>query len=390
MTRLVNRMVLSHLLVAVLAGLATVLVVRFVAVARWDGATREGRAGQSGTGPGRGGGRGGGGPAQDGAATGAGEGFREQFVDSVDQAVWIGVLVGLVAALVLGLLAARALARPVKRLGEATRQIAGGSYAVTVPEPSTQELAGLARDVNTLGRSLQETEARRTRLLGEVAHEMRTPLTVIDGYVEAMIDGVVPVDEEQLGRLGAETLRLRRLSDDLSQLSRAEEGRLDLRPEPGDLAATVSAAASRLAPQAEDAGIALSVAGEALEVPHDAERMAQVVTNLVGNALRATPAGGRIEVGTARRGDWAEVSVSDTGIGLSEADLDRVFERFYRAPAPGQKKAAGGSGIGLTIARGIVRGHGGELTAASAGPGRGARFTARIPLAGRTQSVGSA
>lgn len=385
MNRLVNRMVLSHLLVALLAGLATVAVVRFVALARWDSMTGQGGGGM---GPGRRGGAG-------SPGGGAGEGFRQQFVDSVDQAVWVGVLVGLVAALVLGVLAARALVRPVRRIGEATRTLAGGDYAVTVPEPPTEELAGLARDVTRLGQTLQETESRRTRLLGEVAHEMRTPLTVIDGYVEAMIDGVVPADAEQLGRLGQETRRLRRLSDDLSQLSRAEEGRLDLRVVPADLSATVAAAASRLAPQAEDSGIELAVTGERLEVAHDAERVAQVVTNLVGNALRATPAGGRIDVRTVQVGRWAKVSVTDTGVGLDGAELERVFERFYRGngTAPGHDGAAGGSGIGLTIARGIVRAHGGELTASSAGPGRGSTFTARLPLGGDPQpsvSAGSA
>ena len=377
MRRLVDRMVLSHLLVAVLAGLATVLVVRFVAVERWDRAT--GREQGMGQGSGQGMGQGGRGQGQ-----GGGGAFRQEFLDSVDQAVWIGVVVGLVAALLLGLLAARALARPITRIGAATRRIASGDYAVTVPEPGTAELAAVAQDVNPLGRTLQETESRRTRLLGEVAHEMRTPLTVIDGYVEARIDGVVPADEAQLARLGQETRRLRRLSDDLSQLSRAEEGRLDLRLSAGDLSATVSSAASRLTPQAEDAGIALDVEGEPVEVVHDAERIAQVVTNLVGNALRATPPEGRIEVRTGtdvRDGRWATVTVTDTGRGIAEEDLERVFERFYRMAADDGDRSAGrgGSGIGLTIARGIVRAHGGELSAASEGQGRGATFTVRLP-----------
>lgn len=377
MRRLVDRMVLSHLLVAVLAGLATVLVVRFVAVERWDRAT--GREQGMGQGSGQGMGQGGRGQGQ-----GGGGAFRQDFLDSVDQAVWIGLVVGLVAALLLGLLAARALARPITRIGAATRRIASGDYAVTVPEPGTAELAAVAQDVNALGRTLQETESRRTRLLGEVAHEMRTPLTVIDGYVEAMIDGVVPADEAQLARLGQETRRLRRLSDDLSQLSRAEEGRLDLRLSAGDLSATVSSAASRLAPQAEDAGITLDVEGEPVEVVHDAERIAQVVTNLVGNALRATPPGGRIEVRTAADdldGRWATVTVTDTGSGIAAGDLERVFERFYRVPVDEGDRSVGrgGSGIGLTIARGIVRAHGGELSASSDGPGRGSTFTVRLP-----------
>lgn len=365
MRRLVNRMVLTHVLVAALAGLATVTVVRMVALERWDVATGQGR------GPGR-------------AGHGAGAGFRAQFLDSIDQAVLVGVAVGLVAALVLGLLAARALARPVGRLGQATRELARGNYATPVPVPSTVELADLARDVATLGTTLQETEARRMRLLGEVAHEMRTPLTVIDGYVEAMIDGVVPPEPAELARLGQETRRLRRLSDDLSRLSRAEEGRVDLRLREADLAQTVRAAAERLGPQAEDAGVELLVRGEGVPVRHDPERVAQVVTNLVGNALRATPAGGRITVSTTRAPGEGVVTVADTGVGLAGPDLERIFERFYRVPAPGRERAAGdGSGIGLTVARGIVRAHGGDVTAASPGPGEGAVITARFPESGQ-------
>ena len=137
-------------------------------------------------------------------------------------------MVGVAAATVFGIVAAHRLVRPLRQLGDTTREIAAGHYDVHVARPQEHELALLADDVNTLGRTLAETESRRVRLLGEVAHEMRTPLTVIDGSVEGMIDGVLPAGPERLGLVSDEVRRLRRLSDDLSALSRAEEGRLGL------------------------------------------------------------------------------------------------------------------------------------------------------------------
>jgi histidine kinase len=364
--RLSTRLVLSHLLVAVLGGLATFLVVRGltpVIVDRSMGMARGPIMGQ---------------PDQGQGYQGS---LRAGVADAVTQALGVGLLVGVLAAAGFGALAATRLVRPLRQVSETTRQIAAGRYDVHVERPHETELAALADDVNTLGRALAETEARRTRLLGEVAHEMRTPPTVVDGYVEGMIDGVIPVTPEQLGRVSDEVRRLRRLSDDVSALSRSEEGRLAVHLAPVDLARVVSAAAERLRPQAEDAGLRLSVrAPEVVPVLADADRLAQVVTNLVGNAVRATAAGG-IDVAVATDRQWAVVTVSDTGEGLAEPDVERVFERFYRVPGRRGEREGGGSGIGLTIARGIVRAQGGDLTARSPGPGHGAVFTVRLPRA---------
>ena len=202
MNRLDVRLVLSHLLVAVLGAAATYVIVRQLAPALFDESIR-----MSGMG-----GMGGGGQS---AGT-----LRQQFADAVQGALLVGALVGAVAAAVFGTFAAYRLVRPLAAVRGATREMAQGRYAVPVPIPNETELAELATDVNTLGRGLAETEARRVRLLGEVAHEMRTPLTVIDGYVEAMIDGVMPATAAELGRVSEEVRRLRRLSDDLSSLSR--------------------------------------------------------------------------------------------------------------------------------------------------------------------------
>ncbi len=365
MNRLSVRLVLSHLLVAVLGVAATFVIVRQLAPTLFD-RMQMGQGMGMGMGPGQG---------QQGV-------LRQQFADAVDQALVVGALVGGVAAAGFGAAAAYRLVRPLSAIRAATRQLAAGRYAVLVPVPHERELAELAADVNTLGRALAETEGRRVRLLGEVAHEMRTPLTVIEGYVEGMIDGVMPTSSAGLGQIGSEVQRLRRLSDDLSALSRAEEGRLGLDRESVDLAAVVATAAERLRPQAEDGGQVLLVepALAAVPVSVDADRIAQMVTNLVGNALRATPPGGSVTVACRVERGEAVVSVADTGEGLASEDLERVFERFYRVPGRRSVGQDSGSGIGLTIARGIVRAHGGELSAESAGKGQGAVFTARLPL----------
>lgn len=304
---------------------------------------------------------------------------HDAFSSALNTALVVGVLASVVAAAVVAALVTRQLLRPLDAVRAATREIAAGRYDADVPLPSTPELAELASDVNALAGALAATESRRTRLLGEVAHEMRTPLTSLDGYVEGMIDGVFPADQETLGAVSEELHRLHRLADDLSSLSRTEEGRLDLRRADVDLADLVQRAADRLAPQFQDAHVTLVVeAHQAVPVRVDPDRITQVVTNLLGNALLATPAGGTVTVGARVAGGAAEVVVGDTGIGLAPEDLERVFERFYRA---GERRS-GGSGIGLTIARGIARVHGGDLTGASDGPGRGARFTVTLPLAG--------
>lgn len=366
MNRLVVRLIASHAVVAVLGAAATYVIVRLLAPNLFDQNMMHAGNGQ-----------------MMGQGFGQGPTLRAEFVDAVDRALLVGTLVGAVAAALLGSAAAFGLVRPINRVRAATRMMARGSYAAAVPAPRERELADLVADVNTLGEALADTEARRVRLIGEVAHEMRTPLTVIDGYVEGMIDGVLPVTPEKLAEVSEEARRLRRLSEGLAALSRAEEQRVELDVRTADVGGIATAAAERLRPQADDAGVRLTVtpAGSPLEAAVDPDRLGQVVTNLVGNALRATPAGGAVTVGCRREGGWALVEVADTGEGLREEDLERVFERFYRVPGGRRGEHDTGSGIGLTIARGIVRAHGGTLVAHSEGPDRGALFTVRLPLA---------
>lgn len=375
MSRLAVRFTLSHLLVAILGGVTTFGLVLWLAPAMFDQ--------QLGLGPGASGGGGQGtGPGSVGSGAGAGAAYgqalRASFRAAVTNALLIGTLAGAALAAVLGLLAARRLLRPLGRVGDAVGRLARGDYDHRIPVPPERELASLVTDVNALGAELAGTESRRLHLLGEVAHELRTPLTVIDGYVEAMIDGVLPRGNEQLAQISTEVRRLRRLGDDLASLSRAEEGSAGLTIVPVDLDALATGVLDRLRPQAVDAGLTLVGTAGAGSGRADADRTVQVLTNLVGNAIRATPPGGTITVTGARGAGRATLVVADTGEGLARGDLERVFERFYRVP--GARSVSGGSGIGLTVARAYMRAMGGELTATSPGPGKGAAFTASFPV----------
>lgn len=367
--RLSTRLLLSHVAVALVGSAITFAVVRLLAPA--DFAVR---TGMTGTGNGRGAGRVGG--------VGRGQELLAAFDAAVNRALLVGLLVALVAAVLLSWLVVRRLLRPLGRVRTATRALAQGEYGVRVGLPTEVELAGLAVDVNRLGEALQASETRRVRLIGEVAHEMRTPLTVIDGYVEGMIDGVFAPDVARLEAVAAETGVLRRLAEDLSALSRAEEGRLELVTAPVDLTAVVGAAIDRLRPQFEDAGVTLeSTDADEVVVVADRVRIGQVVTNLLGNALRACGSGGSVRVGVRLDADRAVVEVRDDGRGLGAGDLERVFERFYRVPDPTGERRGTGSGIGLTISRSIARAHGGDLVAQSEGIGQGSSFRLVLPRA---------
>ena len=271
------------------------------------------------------------------------------------------------------------LLRPLHDVRSATRRIAAGNYDVAVPVPREPELAEVAADVNTLAATLKETELRRTRLLGDVAHEMRTPLTSLDGYVEGFIDGVFTPDTSNLAAVSEELRRLHRLADDLSALSRTEERRFDLQLADADLGDVLRDACNRLQPQFADADVQLAVQAAApAPVRVDVDRVVQVLTNVLGNALVATPAGGVVTVTLTTLAQTVTVSVSDTGVGFALCEAERIFERFYRSESAERRSA--GSGVGLTIARGIARAHGGDLVAHSSGIGRGAVVTLTLPV----------
>ncbi|GMQ94397.1 MAG: ATP-binding protein [Acidimicrobiia bacterium] len=302
--------------------------------------------------------------------------FETGVLTGFGQALFIAAILSTIAALVVGIIASNRLLRPIDGIRSATKRLASGAYTERIEPPPEAELAALAEDVNALARTLEETEQRRLRLISEVAHELRTPLATIKGYMEGLVDGVFPATDEVFAATGREAARLERLAADLSELSRVEEGALDLRFEPLDLGGVAREVAAHLGPQFEDKGVTLRVSDlPTLRVLADRDRMAQVFTNIIGNALSYTPKGGTVAIiGTATT-DTVTVRVTDTGRGLDDHQLENVFDRFYRA----DRSAPGGAGIGLTIARSLVQAHRGTIDVSSAGPGRGATFTISLP-----------
>jgi two-component system, OmpR family, sensor histidine kinase BaeS len=300
-------------------------------------------------------------------------------------ALGTGTGVAVATALGVGFLLARRIASPLGNLARAASHIARGRYGARVPPTrSADELAILATAFNTMAEALEASEQRRRELLSDLAHELRTPLATIDGYLEGVSDGVMPSDDQTLQVLQAETARLRRLVDDLNAVSRAEERQLDLhltRCEPNKLL-TVAVQAAQAAYTTKDVTLTAKLDPRLPQVTADPDRIGEVLANLLSNALRHTPPGGHVEVTATTRDGHLQISVTDSGQGIPPELLERIFERFYRVdPARTRTLDAGGSGIGLTITRGIVHAHSGQIHAHSQGPGHGARFTITLPPA---------
>lgn len=306
------------------------------------------------------------------------QGLEDAFDGSFRRALLVSLTVSTVAAMAVSAVVMRRILAPLQSVREATRRMASGSFDERVELPAEAELAALADDVNTLAMALDTTEERRVRLISEVAHELRTPLSTVEGYLEGLLDGVFEPSEEIFAASGREVKRLKRLADDLNQLSRTEENAYPLELTRIDLAALATDVTNHIQVQFDAKGVSVSIQtrGE-LIINGDRDRLSQVLTNLLGNALIYTQPGGTVSVTTRSRGGEAFVDVSDTGRGLTVEERTEVFERFYR----GDRNAPGGSGIGLTIARSIARRHRGDVTADSGGPGRGSVFTLSIPLA---------
>jgi len=297
-------------------------------------------------------------------------------------AVGIGALGAIVAALVTGLLLARQILNPLYQLALSSRRIAAGRYAERCDVPDSDELALVATIFNQMAEELERVEQQRVTLIGDVAHVLRTPLTALAGYLEGLLDGLFPAEPETFNAMAQELRRLRRLIDDLQDLSRVEAGQISLNLAPQPLVPLVRQAVTALQPQAESKGVSLAFAPPqvAPEVLVDADRAVQIAHNLIGNAIRYTPEGGTITVSVGVAGRQAEVVVADTGIGIPAEVLPYIFERFYRVDSS-RSRQSGGSGIGLTISRYLAWAMGGELVAASAGPGAGSTFTLSLPLA---------
>jgi signal transduction histidine kinase len=313
--------------------------------------------------------------------------LRSALEESLTPALLVGVGAALITAAIVAMFVGARLLRPIDELRAATRRMAAGDYAAKVPVPAEMELASLANDVNELGEHLATTEQRRTQLLGEVTHELRAPITVLRGQTEGLIDGVIAPSAEVFAAIADEAARLQRMVDDLTLLSRADEGTLEVHLVDLDLAAVAVTAAERLRPQFDYANVALVIEVNdppgPLPVRGDSDRLAQVLSNLLGNALGHTPGFGTVTLRSGRDRANAFLDVVDTGPGIPDDELERIFERFYRRSDDGEptgRPLRAGRGIGLTIARSLARAQGGDVVALSTEPGKGATFRMTIPL----------
>ncbi len=302
------------------------------------------------------------------------------FTDAMRQALIAATVIAVVTATVVSLLVAARIARPVGTMARGARRIAGGDYGLRVGTDEPGELGELATSFNEMAASLESTERRRLQLVGDVAHELRTPLTTLDGYLEGLEDGVIRPSPQTWHLLRAETARLTRLVNELSELWRAESHQLPLQLADVDLGEVCREVGQRFAPQAAARGIGLVLPQGSAMARADRDRVAQVLANFLSNALRHTPDESRITIAVGGSPGRVRASVSDTGAGLEPEQLEAVFERFYRVDAA-RSRSTGGSGIGLAIVRALADAMDGTVWAESDGPGRGATFHVELPAA---------
>ncbi|GAA1157461.1 HAMP domain-containing sensor histidine kinase [Nocardioides aquiterrae] len=305
---------------------------------------------------------------------------EEAFGSALLISLGVALLISVVAALAVSWYFSRHVQRSLSQVSEAAAQLAAGRYQVRVGDPLLgAEFASLADTYNALAERLEATEATRRRMLADLAHEMRTPLATIEAHLEAVEDHVRELDADTVAVLRDSTRRLGRLAEDVAAVSRAEEGDLHLDPRPVDAASLAASAAAAALDRYAARGVELrTVLRPAGSVTVDAERIGQVLGNLLDNALQHTPAGGAVTLTCAPVGGWVEYVVADTGEGIAPEHLPHLFDRFYRVDVA-RDRDHGGSGIGLAIAKALAEAHGGGVSVASDGRGHGATFTVRLP-----------
>ncbi len=316
-------------------------------------------------------------------ASNEGRTLEDQFLQSVNYSILLAGLAAGLIALVLGFLLFRQITSPLRDLTAAAQRIAAGDLEQRVAIHTGDEIGALGQAFNTMAEALAQQEELRRHMVADIAHELRTPLSVIQGNLEALLDGVFPLSKESVVSIHEETLLLSRLVEDLWELALAEAGQLRLERASLDLAALVRQVFSSVELQATEQGVELAtdLLPELPMIDGDAQRLSQVLLNLINNALRYTPAGGRITLAARPVGSLLEVSVADTGQGIAPQDLPHVFDRFYRADKS-RARSSGGSGLGLAIVKHLVEAHGGRIWVESE-PGQGARFAFTLPLSAR-------
>lgn len=306
-----------------------------------------------------------------------------QFIEQINRTLLYGALVGAVIALLLGIFLSSTLTRPIRELTRATHAVSEGDLSQQVPIRSDDELGELARAFNTMSAELSRSVRARRQMTADIAHELRTPLSLILGHAEAVHDGVLPPTPETFEIIREEAARLEHLVNDLRILSLADAGELTFTPQtigPQRLLQEV-AALYQYQTERKNISLDLEIASPLPTIEVDPGRMTQVLTNILDNALRHTPEGGRVILSARELTDRVELAVQDSGPGLKTEDLDRIFERFYRVDLSRQRED-GGSGLGLAIAKSIVQAHGGQVSAASEA-GKGLKVFITLPKTSR-------
>ncbi|GFP26590.1 two-component system, OmpR family, phosphate regulon sensor histidine kinase PhoR [Candidatus Hakubella thermalkaliphila] len=345
-------------------------------------------------------------------------GLEKQFLDSIRNSITIVALISLALAIVISLYLARSITRPLQDMIRVTRSISEGDLSQRVRADSQDELGALAQSFNIMANDLAKQEKMRRDLVADIAHEFRTPLTTIRGYVESILDGVKKPDQDILGRIGAETERLTTLISDLQELSRAESGKLSLEKKPVDLNVLVEEVLPKFekespmhrgaprrmkimlfsrespmhrgAPRRMKIGLfSREIAEKEIQVETDLDRglplalvderrIGQVLENILNNGIKYNYQKGRVRVSTREEGEGVRITIADTGQGISSQDLPYIFERFYRGDKS-RSRHTGGTGIGLSIAKNLVEAHRGTISVQSQ-PGQGSTFSVWLPL----------
>ena len=291
-----------------------------------------------------------------------------------------GGLIAVAIALIITFFLSRRILAPVKALTYAAKRLGRGDFAQRVEVKDRSELGELANTFNSMANDLERAEQLRKNMVADVAHELRTPLSNIRGYLEATHDGVVKPDADTLRKLDEEVTLLSRLVDDLQELSLAEAGELKLVRHAEDIADLINQTVATMQAKAIVKGVSISnkLPDKLPPVNIDSHRISQVLRNLLENAVTHTATGGAVTVTAGQQDNWAEISVIDTGEGIPAEELPNIFERFYRVDKS-RARATGGSGLGLTIAKRLVEAHGGEIKVQSE-VGKGSHFTFTIPV----------
>ncbi|HLV34073.1 MAG TPA: HAMP domain-containing sensor histidine kinase [Spirillospora sp.] len=309
----------------------------------------------------------------------------EEFSSALARPTLQAAFTGLVIAMFMAILISRAIVRPLLHITDAARAVAAGDYDQQVPVTGPPEVRTVAEAFNTMTHEVKAAQKAQHDFMVNISHDLKTPLTSIQGYSQAIMDGATSDPVQSASVIYEEAARLNRMVAEITDLARLQDGQLGMNKVDLDFSQIVSAIGQRLAIVAEKEGIDLQVEVDSL--PHiagDGDRLAQVITNLVSNAITYTPRGGRVHVRTQANNGGVELIVADTGVGIATEDLPRIFERFYQVDkARGPRR---GTGLGLAITREIVQAHGGTIRVTSAGPDAGSVFTVWLPAANASVS----